>query len=302
MVMILRRKRKKKRRVFLWLFFLGIIMSMKLLNDSKIKITDKEFIDFLIQNTFTEKDPIITKVVKKVEERTNPIKVLKNNYQSFVSNSKEQEVIEKTTSPMIYLYNSHPTEEYLSSTYAEFSINPTVMMNDYILEDVFNRNGFSTIVEERSVKDILKENRWKYYESYKASRILLEQSIEQYPTLNYFIDIHRDSLEKEKTTVTIDEKSYAKILFIVGLENEQYLKNLQLTEKIHQKIIEKYPSLSKGILKKGGEGVNGVYNQDFSPNTILVEIGGYQNNTTEVLNSALAFAECFMEVINEETI
>ena len=60
--MILRKKRKKKRKIFLWLFFLGILMSMKLFNDSKIKITDKEFIDFLIQNTFTEKDPLIKSI------------------------------------------------------------------------------------------------------------------------------------------------------------------------------------------------------------------------------------------------
>ena len=66
---------------------------------------------------------------------------------------------------------------------------------------------------------------------------------------------------------------------------------------INNKINEKYPALSKGIYKKGGEGVNGVYNQDFSPYAILIEIGGYENTTTEVMNSALAFAERFMEGI-----
>ena len=62
---------------------------------------------------------------------------------------------------------------------------------------------------------------------------------------------------------------------------------------------ELYPGLSKGIYKKGGPGVNGVYNQDFSPYTILIEIGGYENTTNEVLNTSIAFSKCFMEVINE---
>jgi stage II sporulation protein P len=62
---------------------------------------------------------------------------------------------------------------------------------------------------------------------------------------------------------------------------------------------ELYPNLSKGIYKKGGPGVNGVYNQDFSPYTILIEIGGYENTTNEVLNTVLAFSKCFMETINE---
>ena len=74
---------------------------------------------------------------------------------------------------------------------------------------------------------------------------------------------------------------------------------MEFTEKINNKINEKYPGLSKGIYKKGGEGVNGIYNQDFSPYTILIEIGGFESGTIEVLNTSLAFAECFMEVIKK---
>ena len=42
-----------------------------------------------------------------------------------------------------------------------------------------------------------------------------------------------------------------------------------------------------------------VYNQDFSPYTILVEMGGPENTIDEVLNTSLAFSECFLEVIDE---
>ncbi|MBR2828185.1 MAG: stage II sporulation protein P [Bacilli bacterium] len=53
------------------------------------------------------------------------------------------------------------------------------------------------------------------------------------------------------------------------------------------------------MYKKSGPGVNGVYNQDFHKNTILIEVGGYENTTTEVLNSLLAFSSSFLEVIHE---
>ena len=33
---------------------------------------------------------------------------------------------------------------------------------------------------------------------------------------------------------------------------------------------------------------------------IIIEVGGYENTPNEVLNSALAFADVFMEIINEE--
>ena len=149
------------------------------------------------------------------------------------------------------------------------------------------------------LKEILNKNSWNYAYSYKATRILLEQRKQEYPTLKYFIDIHRDSITKDKTTVTINNKSYAKILFLIGLENPNYQENLIFTEKLNNKLNQKYPNLTKGIYKKGGPGVNGVYNQDFSKYLILVEMGGYQNTPIEVLNSSLALAECFMEVINE---
>ena len=301
--MFKKRSKKKSKKKLLYIFFLlGIFLSFKLLNKSKIEISNKEFSKMIISNTFIEKENILEKVVKKTKEVANPVKVLQNNYQTFLEVPEESKDEKKETEPIVYLYNSHPTEEYLASTYAEFSVNPTVIINNYILEDILDKNNIETIVEEQSVTDILKNNNWKYYESYRASRILLEESIVKYPTLKYFIDIHRDSLEREKTTYQLNDKDYAKIIFIVGLENKNYQNNLELTERINQKLNEKYPGLSKGILQKKGAGVNGVYNQDFSPNTILVEIGGYQNNTTEVLNTTLAFADCFMEVINEESV
>ena len=94
-------------------------------------------------------------------------------------------------------------------------------------------------------------------------------------------------------------KDYAKILFLLGLENPNYNENLEFITKINDKLNSLYPGLSKGILKKSGAGVNGVYNQDFSPYTILVEFGGVDNTTYEVLNSSLAFSKCFLEVLNE---
>lgn len=286
----------KKKLLFIILMISIGIISYKKINNSKIKLTDKEFINVIVNSTFTNNDnKIIDHIINKTLEVSNPIKVMNKNYKEYIP----KQVINNESNPIIYLYNSHQTEEYKASNYAEFSINPTVIMNNYILEDIFNKNGYKTYVEEKSIKDILNKNNWNYSYSYKASRTLLEERIIEYPTLKYFIDIHRDSLDRSKTTVNIDGKDYAKVIFLIGLENPNYEKNLEFTEKINNKMNEYYPNLSKGIYKKGGVGVNGVYNQDFSPNTILIEIGGNENTTNEVLNTTLAFSKVFMEVINE---
>lgn len=294
-------KNKKLKRYFLFfMFIMGIYFSYKYLESKNIELKDKEFVNLLIDNSFKYNEAdFIEKIANKTYELSNPVKLLSKEYNKYLDITETTPVIKEELKPKIYLYNTHQTEEYQSSELLEFTIKPTVMINNYILEDIFNRNGYQTIVEERSIKEMLNNNNWKYSSSYKASRIYLEDTYKLNPSLEYFIDLHRDSLPHSKTYISIDGKDYAKILFLIGLENPNYEKNLLLTEKINNKLNEYYPGLSKGILKKGGEGVNGIYNQDFNENVILVEMGGYENTTTEVLNSSLAFAKCFMEAINE---
>ncbi len=285
---------KKKIILFIIMILIGLYASYKKLEENKTLSNDEVIVKFIIDNTFV-KGNIISRITNNNIEWEKTLRLLQNDYEEVTlrTNTEEKE-------PIIYLYNSHPTEEYAPSTIGEYYLNPTIIMNNYIMEDIFNKNNYKTYVEEESVKDILNQNNWNYASSYKASRILLEKRKEEYPSLKYFIDIHRDSLEKSKTTIEIGDRVYAKLLFIIGLENNNYQENLEFTEKILEKLDTYYPGLSKGIYKKEGPGVNGVYNQDFSPKTILIEIGGYENTTTEVLNSSIAFTKCFMEVLNEE--
>ena len=127
----------------------------------------------------------------------------------------------------------------------------------------------------------------------------MEDSYNKNSSLKYFIDLHRDSVKKSISTTTINDKSYAKILFIVGLENKNYAQNLKMTQTLNEKFNTKYPGLSRGIYKKQGKGVNGVYNQDFNPNTILIEIGGQDNTIDEVFNTCEAISEVLIEYIKE---
>lgn len=276
------------------IFLFGIIIGL-----INIEITNKDFINILVDYSLPKtKKELSYKLLtsKLINYKENTLNYLNKNLRQ----KKTIPVIkEESKDPLIYIYNTHQTEEYETSTILDYSIKPTVTITNYILEEIFNKNKLYTYVEESNIKEILNKNSWNYSYSYKATRTLLEQRKQEYPTLKYFIDIHRDSITKDKTTININNKSYAKILFLIGLENPNYQENLSFTEKLNNLINQKYPNLSKGIYKKGGPGVNGVYNQDFSKYLILVEMGGYQNTPIEVLNSSLALAECFMEVINE---
>lgn len=290
-------KRRKKRNFKVPILFIIMVLvlvgTFKFLEKTDISIDDKRLVKILLKSYEKKK-------MFNIDVPKDPVFYLQNNYieKTFQEIKEEKpEIVNKE--PLIYIYNSHQSEEYKASTFAEHDVRPSVMMVDYILEEVFQKNSYPTIVEERRISEVLANNNWKYVYSYKASRVFLEDAIVMNPSLKYFIDVHRDSLEHARTYININGKDYARTIFLIGLENEGYEENLAFTEKINNKLNEKYPGLSKGIYKKGGPTVNGVYNQDFSNRTILIEIGGYESTTTEVLNSTLAFAECFLEVINE---
>ena len=86
----------------------------------------------------------------------------------------------------------------------------------------------------------------------------------------------------------------------MGLENPNYKENLVLAERIKEKIINFDKSLFRSIYKKSGAGVNGIYNQDFNKNTILLEVGGQYNNIEEVDNTLQVLANILEEIIKED--
>lgn len=298
--------RKKKRRYVFVLFLVFFIYSFYL-TFSYLEGKNISFDNEIINNILLKESNKALKVEKRnvtqsvIKLLSNPLNLLNNNYKGFTKLNIEPKKEENTPpqETLIYIYNSHQTENYKPSNFLEYSVSPTVMVGSYILQEKLKEDNLSSLVEERSISDYLKANGKKYVYSYEASRSYLESSKATNPSLTYFIDVHRDSLSRDKTTIMIGDKSYAKMIFLIGLENPNYEKNLNFVTKINNILNEKYPGLSKGIYKKGGAGVNGVYNQDFSPYTILVEFGGMENTVDEVFNSVCAFEKAFVQVIKE---
>lgn len=211
-------------------------------------------------------------------------------------NDPNPETIEE---PIVYIYNSHQLENYDGSNYETYNITPNVMMASYMLKEKLNSLGIPTIVEEANITEFIRVNNWTYDYSYLASRYFINAAIEENNTLRYFIDIHRDSIKKDASTTVINNKSCAKILFVVGLEHGNYQYNLDLANYINNKIKLNYPSLTRGVLTKQGNNVNGIYNQDLSHNSMLIEIGGMENKIEEVLNTVDLLSQILKETIYE---
>lgn len=196
----------------------------------------------------------------------------------------------KIENPIVYIYNTHQTENYSYKAYEDYNITPNVMMASYILRERLNDKNIEAIVEDANIKEILNSNSWSYSSSYKASRFLIKDTIKKYPNIKLFIDLHRDSVSHKVSTTSSNGKKYAKVMFVIGKEYDSYKKNLEVANKINN-IIKSKASISRGVLLKEGKNVNGVYNQDINPNIILIECGGNENSLDEVINTIDLLAE-----------
>lgn len=233
----------------------------------------------------------------------NNVLVHNDNYSSVNTDSSVEEVInymkekEIKKEPLVYIYNTHQTEKYSNEDLGD--ITPNVLMASYLLKDKLEKLGVPTLVEESNIPEFMKINNWNYNSSYKASRFYLLDAKSKYSSVKLFIDLHRDSIEKKNSTVTINKKEYAKVLFVVGKEHANYEKNLDLANKLNEKIKKNYSTLTRGVMEKEGKNVNGIYNQDVSENCVLIELGGNENNITEILNTVDVISEIIKEHIDE---
>ena len=295
-------RRKKHKKFKLLLFVLGCYLFYQVISyvliDIKLVNGNEEFIKMLLQDSnyhllYEKQDKnLISKFIKLINniEINEPVSIVQNSFNdnntidfSYMTNP----IIEK---PRVYIYSTHQGEEYSGKGLSEYNIEPGVMMASYLLQDRLNEMGIVTIVEERSVSEYLKQNNLQYKDCYQATRHFLKTTLEEYEDFDLVIDLHRDALSKDLSTVTIDGKDYAKILFVM---NPNYDDNMNLVKKLNNSINTKYPKLSRGIY----DGYRDTFNQDLNGNAILLEVGGQHNTVNEVVNTIDAIAEIIKENI-----
>lgn len=266
------------------------------------KITDEVMLDYILGNS--------DKTISKILNLKNKNFLLNYTFGSLEELETTDDDIDFTTgdyledpkkpmvlSPIVYLFNTHQTEEYQLDYLEPYSIKPTVMLTSYMLREKLNDLGIPTIVETKEIKKVLNQNNWRYGKSYLVSRMFLEQAKKENNTLKLYIDLHRDSSSYKATTIECNNKKYARVLFVLGLEHDNYNLNLNNTTKLNNKIESICPKLSRGIMKKQGKGVNGIYNQDFDDNVFLIEVGGQYNNIEEVKNTIELLADVIFDYL-----
>ncbi len=292
--------RRRNRYLILKMFLCVLIiyfscfLTIKILFKNKVKTDDEKRVNeylAIASNNLIGDISILDLMNMNLSSPESFLKLSFSNFKKLepIQNIKTIKVNNEIKKPIIYIYNTHQSEDYNPGTLKEYNITPTVYMASIMLQKALEKEGIYSVVEETNMKDLLNINNWSYSNSYEASRLLIENVKKEHPSIKYFIDIHRDSISG---TAEINDKVYAKLMFVVGLLNENYQSNESLIMRIQNYLTENYQNVMKNIYYVK----NGRYNQDLDPNIMLIEVGGKENKIDEVYNSINIIAEA---IINE---
>lgn len=180
---------------------------------------------------------------------------------------------------LIAMYVTHSDESYVPSDGTQ-SIEGQGGIYDVARE-------FRDALQSKGIDVILDESTHLPHDSgaYRRSRRTAERLLQNRP--DAIIDIHRDGIpDADEYVATIDGENASRVRLLVGRSNQNSDVNRAFAKEIKAVADKKYPGLVKDIFIGKGN-----YNQDLSPNAILLEFGTHTISKERVLNSADVMAD-----------
>ena len=212
--------------------------------------------------------------------------------------------------PTVLIYHTHTTEAYslLDVGYYTGSLDTRSSKADRNMVRVgddlckyLNDMGINTIHDTQIHDD-------NYTGAYKHSRKSVLKYLEQYPSIDITIDVHRDDITYEnktkvKPTAIVNGKKAARMMIIAGAEYGSVSNfptweyNLRFDMAVQNRVNSMYPSLMRPILFAERK-----YNMDLTHNSFLLEIGTDANTLDEATYSARLFATALGGLLKDDYI
>lgn len=204
--------------------------------------------------------------------------------------------------PQILIYHTHSQETFVDSR--EGQVEDTIVgVGNYLTEILEKTYGYQ-VIHVTDVFDIM-GGTLDRSKAYDYARTSIEKVLEENPTVEVVIDLHRDGVPDDRHLVTeINGKSTAQLLFYNGLSytvnqgavsylpNPYIEENLAFSFQLEYQAAQYYPDLYRGIYLAGLR-----YNLHLKPRALLLEAGAQTNTVEEVRNAMEPFADILNRVL-----
>ncbi|MBE6719469.1 MAG: stage II sporulation protein P [Ruminococcaceae bacterium] len=235
-----------------------------------------------------------------------PSSYYKPNIKALLKQGSDLKIKDKSK-PTILIYHSHTTEAYslLDSGYyissdsrSKDNSKNVVRVGDELVK-YLEKAGF-VVIHDTKIHDT------DYNTSYDSSRKVVEKYLEEYPSIEITIDLHRDDITysnktKVKPTAVVNDKKAARMMIISGCEYGRVVNfpdweyNLRFDLQVQNKVCKLYPGLMRPILFSERK-----YNMYETHTSFLLEIGTDANTLDEACYSARLFGDALGKLLNDK--
>lgn len=215
---------------------------------------------------------------------------------------EDMSIKQDSSVPQILIYHTHSQETFSDSREGETE--DTIVGVGNYLTDILEKNYGYKVIHVTDAFDIMggELDRSKAYDYARSS---IEKVLEENPTVEVVIDLHRDGVPDDRHLVTeINGKQTAQILFYNGLSytvnqgavsylpNPYIEDNLAFSFQLEYQAAQYYPQFYRGIYLAGLR-----YNLHLRPRALLLEAGAQTNTVEEVRNAMEPFADILNRVL-----
>ena len=204
--------------------------------------------------------------------------------------------------PQILIYHTHSQETFVDSREGKEE-DTIVGVGNYLTDLLEEKYGYQ-VIHVTDAFDMM-GGTLDRSKAYDYARISIEKVLEENPTVEVVIDLHRDGVPDDRRLVTeVNGKSTAQLLFYNGLSytvnqgavsylpNPYIEENLAFSFQLEYQAAQYYPDLYRGIYLAGLR-----YNLHLKPRALLLEAGAQTNTVEEVRNAMEPFADILNRVL-----
>lgn len=204
--------------------------------------------------------------------------------------------------PQILIYHTHSQEEFIDSVPGDASTT-IVGVGDYLTKILKENYGYN-VLHVTDTFDIV-DGKLDRNQAYNYAQERISQVLEENPSIEVIIDLHRDGVADNQRLVTeVNGEQTAKVMFFNGLSRTKqngeisYLPNPYIQDNLAFSLqmmlaCEKYyPDFARTIYLRGYR-----YNLHLRPKTLLVECGAQTNTVEEEMNAMEPLADVLNKVL-----
>lgn len=203
--------------------------------------------------------------------------------------SKDLRLEQDPDVPQILIYHTHSQEAFADSR--KGIVEDTIVGTGEVLAEHLRAYGYQ-VIHDTGVYDLV-DGVLDRSAAYDHARASIQQILEEYPTIEVLVDLHRDGVDGMKFVTEIGGKPCSKIMFFNGisrnslneplayLANPYIEENLAFSLQLQIKAKEQYPDYTRNIYLKAER-----FNLHLRPRSLLIE-AGTQLNTIEEENNAM---------------